>query len=54
MDVRALKRIINKKKRELGQLVAKKQSFLDQEVYSKSCELDSLVVEYMKLKLNKK
>ena len=49
-----LKRIIDKKKRELVQLVAKKQSFLDQEVYAKSCELDSLVVRYMKLKLSNK
>jgi hypothetical protein len=48
MNSKSLHSVINKKKAELAKLVAQKKSLLDQEVYRKSCELDLLVVDYMK------
>lgn len=41
------KRKIKEKQREMYSL-AKKKGFDDPAVYSKSCELDDLIVEYMK------
>lgn len=49
MGCNSLHSAINKKKAELAKLVAQKKSLQDQEVYRKSCELDVLVVDYMKL-----
>jgi hypothetical protein len=40
--------IINIKKNELKNLTCIKNSLLDEEVYKKSCELDKLVVKYMR------
>lgn len=45
-----LSKEISKKKRELEYLVALKKSIQDEEVYQKSVELDSLVVEVMRRK----
>lgn len=45
--------MIRKKKAELNRLVAQRESLQDQEVYQKSCELDQLVVAYMKLQIKK-
>lgn len=42
---------INKKKKELEHLVAKKKSIQDEEVYRKSVELDDLIVKVMRRKL---
>jgi hypothetical protein len=39
---------ISKKKRELEYLVALKKSIQDEEVYRKSVELDSLIVQVMR------
>ncbi|MDN5293905.1 MAG: hypothetical protein PWQ91_1078 [Eubacteriales bacterium] len=48
MADRALQEI-RKKQRELARLVGKKGfSFLDETIYRKSCELDFLIVEYMR------
>ncbi|GAW91644.1 aspartyl-phosphate phosphatase Spo0E family protein [Calderihabitans maritimus] len=44
-----LNEVIRKKQGELYQLVEQKESLTDREVYDKSCELDRLVVEYMKM-----
>ncbi|NLL19037.1 MAG: aspartyl-phosphate phosphatase Spo0E family protein [Clostridia bacterium] len=49
MNSKSLHSVINKKKAELAKLVAQKKSLQDQEVYLKSCELDLLVVDYMRL-----
>lgn len=49
MNSKSLHSAINKKKAELAKLVAQKKSLQDQEVYRKSCELDLLVVDYMRL-----
>lgn len=49
MNSKSLHAIIKEKKKELNRLVAQKQSLQDQEVYRKSCELDTLVVAYMRL-----
>ncbi|MHB1419347.1 MAG: Spo0E family sporulation regulatory protein-aspartic acid phosphatase [Bacillota bacterium] len=46
--LRITKKIINKQV-ELDELVKRKQSLQDREVYAKSCELDKLVVEYMRI-----
>lgn len=48
MPARRLLALIDQKKVELDQLVALKQTLQDEEVCKKSCELDVLVVEYMK------
>ncbi|MFA5537025.1 MAG: aspartyl-phosphate phosphatase Spo0E family protein [Bacillota bacterium] len=40
--------LIEQKKAELNRLVDLKQTLLDEEVCKKSCELDVLVVEYMR------
>ncbi len=40
--------LIELKKAELNHLVNSKQTLLDEEVCKKSCELDVLVVEYMR------
>lgn len=44
---------INKEKRELENLVSKKNNIQDEEVYRKSVELDDLVVKVMRKNLNK-
>ena len=49
MNSESLHSAIILKKAELAKLVAQKKSLQDQEVYQKSCELDLLVVAYMKL-----
>lgn len=54
MDSKSLHSAITVKKAELARLVAQKESLQDQEVYRKSCELDTLVVAYMKLQSKKK
>ncbi len=43
---------IETKKKELDLLVKRKKNLLDKEVYKKSCELDKLVVQAMKLNYN--
>jgi len=43
-----LKDELENKKKELDTLVEKKQDLLDMEVYTKSCELDKLVVKVMR------
>ncbi len=43
-----LKDELENKKRELDNLVEKKQDLLDMEVYNMSCELDELVVKVMR------
>ncbi len=50
MDRKMLFKEIVEKKKELNILVRRKQSLHDREVYQKSCELDELVVLYMKEK----
>ncbi|HBT20707.1 MAG TPA: aspartyl-phosphate phosphatase Spo0E family protein [Peptococcaceae bacterium] len=45
-----LERILRVKKKELAELVTKKNNLKDREVYNKSRELDRLVVEYMRIK----
>jgi len=50
---RSLSSMIRKKKAELNRLVAQRESLQDREVYEKSCELDQLVVAYMKLQVKK-
>ncbi|HHW06829.1 MAG TPA: aspartyl-phosphate phosphatase Spo0E family protein [Clostridia bacterium] len=53
MNRRSLYAVISKKKAELDRLVTQRESLQDQEVYQKSCELDQLVVAYMKLQVKK-
>ncbi|HHY60576.1 MAG TPA: aspartyl-phosphate phosphatase Spo0E family protein [Clostridia bacterium] len=53
MNRRSLSSMIRKKKAELNRLVAQRESLQDREVYEKSCELDQLVVAYMKLQVKK-
>lgn len=48
MNSKSLQTMIKRKKIELNRLVAQKQSLQDEEVYQKSCELDILVVDYMR------
>jgi len=44
---RDYKKMIKEKQREMYHLV-KQKGILDPDVYNKSCELDNLIVEYMK------
>lgn len=53
MNIGGLHSVIDQKKAELNRLVAQRESLQDQEVYQKSCELDQLVVAYMKLQAKK-
>lgn len=53
VNIGCLHSVIDKKKAELNRLVAQRESLQDQEVYQKSCELDQLVVAYMKLQVKK-
>lgn len=48
LPVQELLALIDQKKIELNQLVSLKQTLQDEEVCRKSCELDVLVVEYMR------
>ncbi|KKM09320.1 hypothetical protein SY88_19320 [Clostridiales bacterium PH28_bin88] len=48
LERQALMRAIKAKQRELARLVKIKRSLQDEEVYRKSCELDKLVVAYMR------
>ncbi|MBZ4687850.1 MAG: Spo0E like sporulation regulatory protein [Clostridia bacterium] len=48
MKNKDIEKVINKKKKELRDLVYIKNSLQDKEVYRKSCELDELVVKYMR------
>lgn len=48
MDSKILAQEIFIKMKELDSLVYSQQSLRDKKVYNKSCELDKLVVEFMK------